>query len=150
MPDELRAKLEGKCAIHSAAAAYSREGGNGDSDVAARSMDIRPSDEAKPNNPILSFTLIRRRAASGFLARRAILWALKIWSRPKLPRSSLSFIAGKPSANFTTAINGKKTCSSCGIIAACSTWPQAAIRVMTGSCTARRLGVFELVPIDVM
>jgi len=55
MPDELRAKLEGKRAIHSAAAAYSREGGNGDSDVAARSMDIRPSDEAnaQQSHPII-------------------------------------------------------------------------------------------------
>lgn len=55
MPDELRAKLEGKRAIHSAVAAYGRKGGYGDSDVAARSMDIRPSDsaEAKQSHPII-------------------------------------------------------------------------------------------------
>ncbi len=45
MPDELRAKLEGKQAIHSAKNAYARNGFYGEAD-AGRSMDIRPSDEA--------------------------------------------------------------------------------------------------------
>ena len=55
MPDTLRVKLEGKMAIHSAVAAYSRKGGYGDADVAARSMDIRPSDtaEAKQSHPLI-------------------------------------------------------------------------------------------------
>jgi len=64
MPDELRAKLVGKRAIHSAAAAYSRKGGYGDSDVAARSMDIRPSDEA---NAQQSHPIIRAHPETGRL-----------------------------------------------------------------------------------
>jgi taurine dioxygenase len=47
MPAELRAKLEGKMAIHSASNAYAPAGFYGDNDVASRSMDIRPSDEAQ-------------------------------------------------------------------------------------------------------
>lgn len=45
MPAELRARIEGKRAIHSARAAYSRQGAYGVDD-AKRAMDIRPSDEA--------------------------------------------------------------------------------------------------------
>ncbi|MEZ5893473.1 MAG: TauD/TfdA family dioxygenase [Parvularculaceae bacterium] len=45
MPAELRARLEGKKAIHSARAAYSKQGAYGVND-AKRAMDIRPSDEA--------------------------------------------------------------------------------------------------------
>jgi taurine dioxygenase len=45
MPAGLRARIEGKRAIHSARAAYSREGAYGVND-ARRAMDIRPSDEA--------------------------------------------------------------------------------------------------------
>lgn len=47
MPDELRAKLAGKMAIHSASNAYAPAGFYGDDDVSDRSMDIRPSDEAQ-------------------------------------------------------------------------------------------------------
>jgi taurine dioxygenase len=46
MPDDLRQRLEGKMAIHSAGGAYGKNGFYGDSDTAARSMDIRPSDDA--------------------------------------------------------------------------------------------------------
>lgn len=47
MPGELRAKLEGKNAIHSARAAYSPEGMYGQEDQATdRSMEIKPSTEA--------------------------------------------------------------------------------------------------------
>lgn len=47
MPSELRSRLEGKQAIHSAIMGYSPAGILGDADRAAgRSMDIRPSDEA--------------------------------------------------------------------------------------------------------
>lgn len=47
MPPELRARLEGKQAIHSAVMGYSPTGILGDTDRAAgRSMDIRPSDDA--------------------------------------------------------------------------------------------------------
>ena len=46
MPADLRAKLEGKIAVHSAEKAYSHQGAYGDGDVSARSMDIRPSDDA--------------------------------------------------------------------------------------------------------
>lgn len=45
MPDELREKLEGKVAIHSARNGYSAKGLYGEND-AGRSMDIRSSDEA--------------------------------------------------------------------------------------------------------
>lgn len=45
MPADLRARIEGKRAIHSARAAYSRAGAYGAGD-AARAMTIRPSDEA--------------------------------------------------------------------------------------------------------
>ena len=48
MPDALRAKLEGKKAIHSAQLAYAPDGSYGDDDAASdRSMDIRPSEDAK-------------------------------------------------------------------------------------------------------
>lgn len=47
MPDDLRKKLEGKQAVHSARAVYSKGGAYGEADRAKRSMDIRPSDEAK-------------------------------------------------------------------------------------------------------
>lgn len=46
MPEELRSRLEGKLAIHSAKRGYARDGVLGEADVAGRSMDIRPSDEA--------------------------------------------------------------------------------------------------------
>lgn len=45
MPDELRARIEGKRAIHSARAGYAKAGAYGESD-AERAMDIRPSDAA--------------------------------------------------------------------------------------------------------
>lgn len=45
MPAELRARLDGKMAVHSAKNAYAPSGFYGDNDV-GRSMDIRPSDEA--------------------------------------------------------------------------------------------------------
>jgi taurine dioxygenase len=47
MPADLRTKLEGKMAIHSASNAYAPAGFYGDNDVASRSMDIRPSDDAQ-------------------------------------------------------------------------------------------------------
>ncbi len=46
MPAELRAKLEGKMAIHSAKNAYAPDGTYGEKDT-GRSMDIRPSAEAE-------------------------------------------------------------------------------------------------------
>jgi len=47
MPADLRARVEGKLAIHSAKMAYSPEGMYGEADQAIdRSMDIRPSTEA--------------------------------------------------------------------------------------------------------
>jgi taurine dioxygenase len=45
MPDDMRAKLEGKIAVHSAKNAYAPEGAYGEKDE-GRSMDIRPSIEA--------------------------------------------------------------------------------------------------------
>ena len=47
MPVELRAKLEGKMAVHSAKRAYAPDGAYGEADRAKRSMDIRPSREAE-------------------------------------------------------------------------------------------------------
>jgi taurine dioxygenase len=47
MPKDLRARLEGRMAIHSAKKAYAPEGSYGEGDVARRSMDIRPSREAE-------------------------------------------------------------------------------------------------------
>jgi taurine dioxygenase len=48
MPDELRSRLEGREAVHSAVMGYSPAGVLGDADQAAgRTMDIRPSDEAQ-------------------------------------------------------------------------------------------------------
>lgn len=46
MPRELRDRLDGLRAIHSAKLPYSKEGAYGEADQASRSMDIRPSDEA--------------------------------------------------------------------------------------------------------
>jgi len=46
MPAELRERISGLRAIHSARLPYSKEGTYGEGDQAARSMDIRPSDEA--------------------------------------------------------------------------------------------------------
>ena len=45
MPDDLRGKLEGKMAVHSARNGYAKAGMYGEKDT-GRSMDIRPSDEA--------------------------------------------------------------------------------------------------------
>ena len=47
MPQDLRARLEDRMAIHSAKKAYAPEGSYGEGDVARRSMDIRPSREAE-------------------------------------------------------------------------------------------------------
>lgn len=61
MPDELRKRLEGKLAIHSARLAYNPEGAYGDQDV-GRSMDIRPSNEA---NQTQTHPIIRTHPESG-------------------------------------------------------------------------------------
>ena len=47
MPPELRARLDGKIAIHSAKYAYAKQGAYGDGDTETRSMDIIPSDDAE-------------------------------------------------------------------------------------------------------
>jgi len=46
MPPELRAKIEGRLAVHSARGGYAPDGTYGDGDAEDRSMQIRPSDEA--------------------------------------------------------------------------------------------------------
>ncbi len=46
MPSVLRERIDGLRAIHSAKLPYSKEGTYGEADRSARSMDIRPSDEA--------------------------------------------------------------------------------------------------------
>lgn len=65
MPDELRRRIEGKRAIHSARAGYARAGAYGENDKArpgGRAMDIRPSDEALATQ---SHPLIRIHAETG-------------------------------------------------------------------------------------
>jgi taurine dioxygenase len=47
MPDALRARVEGRMAIHSAKRAYAPDGFYGEGDKAKRSMDIRPSKTAE-------------------------------------------------------------------------------------------------------
>ena len=64
MPSELRTKLEGKRAIHSAEKAYSRQGAYGNHDTENRSMDIRPSDDA---NAVQSHPIIRAHPETGRL-----------------------------------------------------------------------------------
>lgn len=57
MPPEMRARFEGKVAIHSAKMAYAPEGSYGDDDAASdRSMDIRPSEDARDqySHPLIS------------------------------------------------------------------------------------------------
>lgn len=61
MPDALRAKLEGKRAIHSARGAYAKQGLYGELDK-NRGMDIRPSDGALATR---SHPIIRRHPETG-------------------------------------------------------------------------------------
>lgn len=65
MPDEMRAQLEGKMAIHSAQLAYAPEGSYGEEDAAGdRSMDIRPSEDARDQ---YKHPLIRKHPETGQL-----------------------------------------------------------------------------------
>lgn len=61
MPADLRARLEGKVAIHSARGGYAPNGSYGDADK-GRSMDIRPSDRA---NATQLHPLIREHPETG-------------------------------------------------------------------------------------
>ena len=61
MPQELRSRLEGKVAIHSAEVGYSKEGAYGDRDE-GRSMVIEASDEAKDR---MNHWIIRKHPESG-------------------------------------------------------------------------------------
>lgn len=62
MPDAMRAKLEGKVAIHSAKRAYAPDGFYGEGDKAKRSMDIRPSKDAEATQ---AHPLIRKHPETG-------------------------------------------------------------------------------------
>jgi len=62
MPKDLRAKIEGRTAIHSAKRAYAPDGLYGEGDKAKRSMDIRPSAEAQATQ---RHSLIRRHPETG-------------------------------------------------------------------------------------
>jgi taurine dioxygenase len=62
MPDALRARIEGRMAIHSAKRAYAPEGFYGEGDKARRSMDIRPSREAEATQ---RHPLIRKHPETG-------------------------------------------------------------------------------------
>ncbi len=62
MPDDLRARIEGRTAIHSAKRAYAPDGFYGEGDKAKRSMDIRPSAEAEATQ---LHPLIRRHPETG-------------------------------------------------------------------------------------
>ena len=64
MPDALRARLEGRIAIHSAGRAYAPDGFYGEGDVARRSMDIRPSPTA---NQTQRHPIIRHHPETGRL-----------------------------------------------------------------------------------
>lgn len=61
MPADLRNRLEGKLAVHSARGGYAREGLYGDGDE-GRSMDIRPSDDAQATQ---LHPIIRRHPETG-------------------------------------------------------------------------------------
>ncbi len=64
MPDELRARIEGRRAVHSARAGYARAGAYGEHDK-GRAMDIRPSDDAlaTQSHPFIRIHLETGRAA---------------------------------------------------------------------------------------
>ena len=62
MPHALRARIEGRMAIHSAKRAYAPEGFYGEGDKAKRSMDIRPSREAEATQ---HHPLIRKHPETG-------------------------------------------------------------------------------------
>lgn len=62
MPSSMRARLEGRMAIHSAKRAYAPEGFYGEGDKAKRSMDIRPSRDAEATQ---LHSLIRRHPETG-------------------------------------------------------------------------------------
>ncbi|MEO1015875.1 MAG: TauD/TfdA family dioxygenase [Pseudomonadota bacterium] len=62
MTDDLRAKLEGKRAIHSARAGYAPQGLYGEADARTRSMDIRPSEDAMATR---AHPVIRRHPETG-------------------------------------------------------------------------------------
>jgi taurine dioxygenase len=62
MPQSMRAKLEGRMAIHSAKRAYAPDGAYGERDRAKRSMDIRPSPEAEKTQ---LHPIIRRHPETG-------------------------------------------------------------------------------------
>ena len=62
MPAPLRARIEGKVAIHSAKKAYAPDGAYGEKDRAKRSMDIRPSEAATATQ---RHPIIRRHPETG-------------------------------------------------------------------------------------
>jgi len=62
MPGALRARIEGRMAVHSAKRAYAPEGFYGEGDKAKRSMDIRPSRDAEATQLHL---LIRKHPETG-------------------------------------------------------------------------------------
>lgn len=62
MPDALRARIEGRIAIHSARRAYAPDGFYGEGDKAKRSMDIRPSADA---DAVQRHPLIRKHPETG-------------------------------------------------------------------------------------
>ena len=62
MPAAMRARLEGRMAIHSAKKAYAPDGAYGEGDRAGRSMDIRPSHEAEATQ---LHPIIRRHPETG-------------------------------------------------------------------------------------
>jgi taurine dioxygenase len=62
MPADLRARIEGRMAIHSAKRAYAPDGFYGEADAPKRSMDIRPSKDAEA---VQRHPLIRRHPETG-------------------------------------------------------------------------------------
>ena len=111
MPADLRARLDGKMAVHSARGGYAPDGTYGAHDQATdRSMDIRPSDEAMPPNSTRLSASILKQDGSGFSAALATSLALMAWPI-MLPASSwVNYTRGRPETNSSIAMCGNRTC----------------------------------------
>ena len=84
MPAELRDRLTGRSAIHSARAGYAPSGMYGDEDQRSdRSMDIRPSERRWPPSCTRSSATTRRRAAPGCSGASATSSASTAWPRTR-------------------------------------------------------------------
>lgn len=109
MPKEMRAKLEGGIAIHSAVRAYAPDGQYGARDK-GRSMDIRPSADAARTQ---THPLIRRHPETGregCSRALAISSASRAWMRQSRRRYCCSFTSGSRARRSSIATNGSRAC----------------------------------------